>query len=297
MPLEAAVELLSHACRGHYAVGYFESWDIASLEGVIDAAEQSRSPVIVGFNGEFLSRPDRDPPARLEWYAALGRAAAESASVPCAVMFNECPASDWVERATRLGFNLVMLAAGNADHAELTRRVAELTPVAHGRGVAVEAELGVLPFGVAGHEEVAATLTDPDQAAAFVHDTGIDVLAVSTGNVHVLLDGQQSLDLAHLAAIRKKVSVPLALHGGSGIAGESLAEAVAMGVAKVNYGTYLKQRCLATVRRALAEADGNANPHHILGDGGRADLVVAVRRAVRDAVLERIGLLGCCGKA
>ena len=57
MPLEAADELLSHASRGRYAVGYFESWDIASLEGVIDAAEQSRAPVIVGFNGEFLARP------------------------------------------------------------------------------------------------------------------------------------------------------------------------------------------------------------------------------------------------
>jgi fructose/tagatose bisphosphate aldolase len=296
MPLEAAVELLSHARRGHYAVGYFESWDIASLEGVIDAAEQSHAPIIVGFNGEFLSRPDRDPPARLEWYGALGRAAAESASVPCAVMFNECPAGDWVERATRLGFNLVMLADGNADHAEFTARVANLVRLAHGRGVAVEAELGVLPFGVAGHDEVAASLTDPDQAAAFVRETGVDLLAVSTGNVHILVDGQQQLDLAHLAAIRKKVDVPLALHGGSGIAADSLAKAIPLGVAKVNYGTYLKQRCLTAVCRTLAEADGRANPHHILGDGGNADLMVAVRRAVREAVLERIGLLGCCGK-
>ena len=297
MPLEAAVELLSHACRGRYAVGYFESWDVASLEGVIDAAEQSRAPVIIGFNGEFLARADRDPPARLEWYGALGRAAAESAGVPCAVMFNECPASDWVERATRLGFNLVMLADENADHAEFAGRVAKLVQQAHGRGVAVEAELGVLPFGVAGHDGAAASLTDPEQAAAFVQDTGVDVLAVSTGNVHILVDGQRSLDLAHLAAIRRKVGVPLALHGGSGIAAESLADAISMGVAKVNYGTYLKQRCLAAVRRTLADADGNANPHRILGDGGRADLMVAVRRAVRDAVLERIGLLGCCGKA
>jgi fructose/tagatose bisphosphate aldolase len=297
MPLEAAVELLSHARRGHYAVGYFESWDLASLEGVIDAAEQSRAPVIVGFNGEFLARAERDPPARLEWYGALGRAAAESARVPCAVMFNECPADDWVKLATGLGFNLVMMADETADHAELTRRVAELVPLAHGRGVAVEAELGVLPFGVAGHEGIAAALTDPDQAAAFVGETGIDVLAVSTGNVHILVDGQQDLDLGRLAAIRNKVDVPLALHGGSGIAGKSLAEGIAVGVAKVNYGTYIKQRCLATIRRALTETNGNPNPHELLGGGGRTDLLVSVRRAVRDAVLERIGLLGCCGRA
>ena len=296
MPLEPAVELLANARRHCYAVGYFESWDLASLEGVIDAAEQSRAPIIVGFNGEFLARPDRALPARLEWYGALGRAAAESARVPCAVMFNECPVDGWVEQATRLGFNLVMLADADANHADLTRRIAKLAHLAHARGVAVEAELGVLPFGAGGHGGAAASLTDPDQAAAFVQDTGIDLLAVSAGNVHILLNGQRNLDLAHLAAIRQKVDVPLVLHGGSGIAADSLAKAIALGVAKVNFGTYLKQRCLAAVRRALADADADANPHHLLGDGGGADIMVVVRRAVRDAVLERIGLLGCCGK-
>jgi ketose-bisphosphate aldolase len=297
MPLEPVAELLADARRRDYALGYFESWDLASLEGVIDAAEQSRAPVIVGFNGEFLARPDRALPARLEWYGALGRAAAESARVPCAFMFNECPADAWVERATRLGFNLVMLADADADHAELTGRVADLVRLAHARGVAVEAELGVLPFGAEGLNAAQGSLTDPEQAAAFVQQTDIDLLAVSAGNVHILLDGQRNLDLAHLAAIRQKVDVPLVLHGGSGIAADSLAKGIALGVAKVNYGTYLKQRCLAAVRRALAAANGNANPHHVLGDGGGDDLMVVVRRAVRDAVLERIGLLGCCGRS
>ena len=94
MPLEAAADLMADARRHGYAVGYFESWDLASLEGVIDAAEETGSPVIVGFNGEFLARPDRALPARLAWYGALARAAAESARVPCVVMFNECTAID-----------------------------------------------------------------------------------------------------------------------------------------------------------------------------------------------------------
>lgn len=295
MPLEPVAELLADARRHRYAVGYFESWDLASLEGVIDAAEQSRAPIIIGFNGEFLARRDRALPARLEYYAALGRAAAESARVPCAFMFNECPADDWVERATRLGFNLVMLADAEADPAELARRVAQLSHLAHARGVAVEAELGVLPFGSAGHDGAVSSLTDPDQAAAFVHDTGIDLLAVSTGNVHILLDGRRDLDLGHLAAIRQKVDVPLVLHGGTGIAADSLTAAISLGVAKVNFGTYLKQRYLAAARQALAGAD--TDPHDLLGGGGGADLLVVVRQAVCDAVLERIGLLGCCGRA
>jgi ketose-bisphosphate aldolase len=295
MPVEAATELLAHAQRHRYAVGYFESWDMASLEGVIDAAEQRRAPMIVGFNGEFLARSDRLPPARLEWYGALGRAAAESARVPCAVMFNECPDDAWVVRAAQVGFNLVMLADASAEHAELVRRVAEVVRVSHLCGAAVEAELGVLPCGAGETGGVGGSLTDLDLAAAFVRETGVDLLAISAGNVHVLLHGQQELDLAHLAAIRQKVNVPLVLHGGSGIASGSLAQAIALGVAKVNYGTYLKQRCLAALRQSLAAGDDN--PHHLLGDGGSKDLLVVGRQAVRDAVLERIDLLGCCGKA
>ena len=74
-----------------YAVGYFEGWNIESLQGVIDAAEQTHSPIIVGFNGGFLSATDRLAGKRLSWYAALGRAAAESAPVACGLLFNECP--------------------------------------------------------------------------------------------------------------------------------------------------------------------------------------------------------------
>ena len=295
MPLESATEMMIHARRDNYAVGYFESWDLASLEGVIDAAEQSRSPMIIGFNGEFLAHADRVLPARLEWYGALGHAAAESAQVPCAVMFNECPVDAWVERASRVGFNLVMLADPEASHPDLTRRVADLVRISHSRGTAVEAELGVLPCGVAEHNGTDGSLTDPDLAAEFVRETNVDLLAVSVGNVHVLLHGQRDLNLEHLAAIRRKVDVPLVLHGGSGIAAESLSRAIAAGVAKVNYGTYLKQRCLAALSRAVSVHV--VDPHHALGYGGNEDLVVVARQAVRDAVLERIGMLGCCGKA
>jgi fructose/tagatose bisphosphate aldolase len=121
------------------------------------------------------------------------------------------------------------------------------------------------------------------------------VLAVSAGYVHVLLEGRRELDLPHLAAIRQKVDVPLALHGGSGISPGSLQKAIATGVAKVNYGTYLKQRYLAAIERAIAA--GCANPHRLLGGGDERDLLVQARQAVREAVLERIESLGCCGRA
>jgi ketose-bisphosphate aldolase len=293
MPLTPINELFQNAREHRYAIGYFESWNLESLQGVLDAAEATRSPIIIGFNGEFLSHPGREQSERLECYAALGKAAATSASVPCGLIFNECPNDAWVRNAVLAGFNLVMPADALATDEEYSRRVAELTEFAHRHGVAVEAEVGRLPSGLA--ETPHSCLTDPELAARFVRETGVDLLAVSVGNVHVLIEGEQDLDLDRLSQIRLKVGKPLVLHGGSGISPTSLREAIALGVNKVNYGTYLKQRYLIAVRASLAE--DLDNPHQLFGIGGDHDVMVAGRLAVRNAVLERIGLLGCCGKA
>lgn len=295
MPLAPVQTMMEKARAEGYAVGYFESWGLDSLQGVIDAAEASRSPMIVGFNGDFLSRPDRLAPERLSWYGALGRAAAESAAVPCGLIFNECPDDAWVREAVVSGFNLVMPADPSASFEESIRRVSEITRFAHARGVAVEAELGVLPCGASDDPTHKSALTDPDEAARFVEATGVDLLAVSVGNVHIRLEGAGGLDLDRLDRIARKVECGLVLHGGTGVAPEALREAVKLGVVKVNYGTYLKQSYLAAVRKALA-AGGN-DPHRLLGLGGPDDMTTAGRLAVRDAVLARIGLLGCEGKA
>jgi ketose-bisphosphate aldolase len=296
MPLSPIPAMLASARARGYALGYFESWNLESLQGVIDAAERTRSPVIVGFNGDFLTRPERVAAERIQWHAALGRAAAETAHVPCGLIFNECPRDRFVKQAVTAGFNLVMLADPEAPHGDYVRRVAGLVKFAHQRGAAVEAEIDELPSGLSG-EVVAghSSLTDPRLVARFVAATGIDLLSISIGNVHVMVHGEQPLDLERLAQIRRRVDVPLGLHGGTGIPAASLREAIRMGVAKVAYGTYLKQHYLAAVRQALDSDE--INPHELLGMGGPQDVLVAGRLAVREAVLERIDVLGCCGRA
>jgi len=290
------MELIQCARAGGYAVGYFESWNLESLQGVIDAAEETGSPVLVGFNGGFLSRPGRRARERLRWYVALGRAAAESTCVPCGLIFNECTDDDWVREAIDAGFSQVMPDIAGRDLLAFQRRVAELTRYAHARGVAVEAEFGHLAVGSSGVlEDGEEVLTDPGEAARFVEATGIDILAVNVGNVHILLDGRRPLDLDRLAAVCARVDVPIDLHGGTGISAESLRKAIRLGVAKVCYGTYVKVRYLEALRRGLATDE--PNPHKRLGYGGAEDLLVAGRLAVKEAVLERIGDLGCCGKA
>ncbi len=178
---------------------------------------------------------------------------------------------------------------------EYAERVSDLTAFAHEHGVAVEAEVGELPCGASDASQAGGSLTDPELAAEFVAATGVDLLAVSVGNVHIKLDGSEELDLRRLEQVRGRVPVPLVLHGGTGIAADSLREAIALGVAKVNYGTYLKQAYLEAMRAALDR--DCAQPHRLLGMGGTEDILVAGRLAVRDAVLERIGVLGCCGRA
>jgi ketose-bisphosphate aldolase len=303
MPLTPVPDLLGAAQRGGYALGYFESWSLDSLQGVIDAAEANHAPVIIGFNGEFMSAPGREAEERLTWYGALGRAAAESARVPCGLIFNECTDDAWVRRAITAGFNLVMpIPTEGEPYPHYVNRTRDIVTLAHAHGVAVEAELGTLPFGGPGDEaesghggHAPGEATDPQQAAAFVAQTGIDLLAISAGNVHVLLHGRRALDLALIRALRAAVGVPLVLHGGTGIDDESLRGAVALGVAKVNYGTVIKQRYLSAIRRALATDE--RDPHQLLGIGGSADIMVAGRRAVSAVISEKMALLGCRGKA
>ena len=293
--MQSAVEIVRRAREQGYAIGYFESWNLESLQGVLDAVEQTGSPTILGFNGEFLRRPERLATERLEIYAAMGRAACDSAKVPCGLIFNECEDDRFIARAIDEGFNLVMPVNPKLAFDQYVSWVRSVVQRAHARGAGVEAEVGELPSGTTGASDGAGAATDPELAARFVEATGVDLLAVSVGNVHVLIDGQQGLDLDRLEAIGRRVAAPLVLHGGSGIATGDLQVAIRMGVAKVNYGTYVKQRYLAAVRAALET--GESNPHELLGMGGRRDVMVAGRLAVRDAVLERIGFLGCCRKA
>ncbi len=259
MPLEPIPQMMARAREGRYAVGYFESWNLESLQGVIDAAEQSRSPVIIGFNGEFLSHAERRVEERLTLYGHLGREAAESAKVPCGFIFNECPDDRWIRTAVSKGFNLVMPSDPGAPYESFSSWVRDIVSFAHARNVAVESELGELPWGTGDGENKDCSSTDPSLAGRFVRETGIDLLAVSIGNVHVMLNGRAELDLDRLSAIYERVDVPLVLHGGSGIADESLSAAVGLGLAKVNYGTCLKQRYLGAARKALSSEC--RNPH------------------------------------
>lgn len=295
--IESIISMTRKAAEEGYAIGYFESWNLESLQGVIDAAEQTRSPVVIGFSADFLFREERLAKEKVSWYGALCKAAAESSSVPCCMILNECPHDAIVREAIQSGFNVVMPIAEKGGRGDYLERVKTIAEYAHRQGAAVEIELDELPSGMPDAEDHdPVTYTSPAVLADLVKQSGADLLAVSVGNVHMSSGQAYGLDFDRLRAISEHAAVPLVLHGGTGILAEDLKRAINLGVVKVNYGTYIKKRCLDALSRAM-HSIGGKNPHHLLGYGGEEDLLVISRHAVRDAVLERIETLGCCGKA
>jgi ketose-bisphosphate aldolase len=294
MPLAPLATILADARKGGYGVCYCESWNLESLQAVVEAAEESRAPFIAGFNGGFLRHSARSKPEDLSFYAGLGFAL-ERCAVPAAFLLNESDSREQIERGIELGFNAVMPENEGLTGEEYRDLVSAVVAFARPRKVWVEAQLGFLPHGSAdnGHGRI----TDPDLARRFVEETRVDALAVSIGNVHVLTAGNSSVDLDALRRIRESVETPLVLHGGTSIALDRLRDLVGLGVVKFNFGTVLKQAYLDAVRESLAKYARPLNPHPFLGMGGDLDIMRAGREAVKEKVKELLQASGSFGKA
>ena len=293
MPLVSLTEVLTAARRGGYAVCYCEAWNLESFEAVLDAAEEVDSPVIAGFNGGFLNYSERPRPESLSCYAGMGAALRES-PLPAAFLLNETDDFAQICRGIDLGFNAVMVDNDHLATKDYTPLVKKVTQLAHRAGVAVEAAVGRLPDGSGA---VQAETTDPSVAREFVEETGIDTLGVAVGNIHILTRGEAELDLEALARISELVPVPLVLHGGSSIPLEQVQSYIRCGVAKINFGTVLKQAYLEAIRNKLADYAKPMNPHPFLGMGGPDDLLMAGRNAVKQKVKELLTQCGSAGKA
>jgi ketose-bisphosphate aldolase len=283
-------DLLTAAQQGGYAVGYFEAWDVYSLEAVLEAAEAEQSPVILGFGGATME-PGWLNSASLERLGALGLAAAQTAKVPVSFILNEFPTFDQIVRGLKAGFNAVMLDSCHLpyqEHLHLTRQVVQL---AHAVGVGVEAEVGQLPDASGEMGDATGQLTDPAQAARFVEETGIDALAVSIGNVHILTRGQAAIDWDRLTAIQAAVSVPLVIHGGTGFPDAGIARAIGLGVAKFNIGTVLKKAFLAGVTDAVGALPAEVSYQQVMGSRKEADVLQQGKLRMRAEVVRRIRLM------
>jgi ketose-bisphosphate aldolase len=291
--------LLEHARSNRYAVGYFESWNLESILSVVNAAERTHSPVIIGFGGLFLGNCERKVVENIQHYGALGRAIAEQARVPVALLLNEADQLPMLVQGLKAGFNAIMHQDPACSFEETIEINQYLVKTAHYLGADVEAEVGELPNAdIALNTQNGGTLTDPDKAAFFVAHTGVDALAVAIGNVHLLENGKASLDFELIRRILKKVSLPLVLHGGTGIAEADLKEAIALGMCKVNVGTSLKRTFLAFIDQYAKQYDLlGTDPHEIIGKGGASDMLTGAREAMTEEVIRYMKIFGSENRA
>jgi tagatose 1,6-diphosphate aldolase GatY/KbaY len=228
-------QLLDKALAGGYAVPGFCVWSAETMKAVLDAAARLNAPVIL-MSGpcefRFMS------PAVM---AAVGRAVAGPYDVKAAFHLDHGDSMPMVADALAGGYSSVMLDFSTrpfAENAGALRRVVEL---ARPLGATVEGEIGAVGKVDAVTREggTGNVLTDPTEAEAYVKATGVDALAVAIGNAHGLYTKLPELDFVRLEKIRRKVSIPLVLHGGSGTPDDALKKAIALGMAKVNVASEL----------------------------------------------------------
>jgi len=271
VPLVGAIELLSAAERGGYAVPGFNVSNIEMVQGVLAAAEARRAPVFLQFNPANL-----DHIGGAEVAAAIVRTLAARAGVPVALHLDHAPNLALIRRAVRAGFTSLMFDGSTFPLERNRTETMQAYAEAQAAHLGLEAELGHVGGREAGVRTSEMALTDPEVAARFVQETRVDSLAVSVGTAHGMA-GAVRLDLVRELRLATK-GLPLVLHGGSGVTPADMRAAVAAGIRKVNIGTEIH----AAFTRAIAEATGN-DPRPALRAG---------RAAVAAVAADRMDLLG-----
>jgi fructose-bisphosphate aldolase class II len=266
--------LLAEAAAAGRAVAAFNVIQLEHAEAYAAAAERVGLPVVMQISENCVRYHGSLAPI-----AAATLAIADACAQPVVVHLDHAEDVALVEEAVRLGLTSVMFdgsTLADDENRAVTRRVVGLCRAA---GVSVEAELGE----VGGKDGVHApgVRTDPDDAARFVADTGVDALAVAVGSSHAMTDRTAELDTDLIAALRDSVPVPLVLHGSSGVPDDGLVAAVRAGMTKVNIATHLNQ-VFTRAMTARLEASPTVDTRKYLG---------AARDAVTDEAARLMALL------
>lgn len=269
--------VLKDAQAKKYGVGLFNTVNLEMAQGVLQAAEALRAPVIIGTAEVLL------PYASLEELAPMLISMASRASVPVVVHFDHGLTLEKVRLAMDLGFTSVMYDCSALAFEENCRAVAALTQEAHARNVTVEAELGHV--GANEGDDDKSVYTQPNDAAEFCGRTGVDALAVAVGTAHGAYKSKPQLNFPLLEELSCSVPVPLVLHGGSGLSENDFQTCIQHGIAKVNIFTDINQ--------AAAQA-----AHDCFAAGkGMTDVMPEITAAVRKATEEKMRIFSSAGQA
>ncbi len=272
-------EVLKKAQKGKYAVGLFNTTDTDMLQAVIEAAEENNSPVILGTAEVLL------PYGELKLIAPSVIAAAKRASVPVVVHYDHGLTFERCLEALQLGFSSVMFDGSAKAYGQNIEETKEIVKIAHAFGASVEGEIGHVGEAAQGDESLENMYTTVAEAKEYLENTGVDALAVAIGSAHGVYKKKPKLNVERLKEIADAVSVPLVLHGGSGLSDDDFKNTIREGIAKVNIFTDL---CLAGER---AMKDGAEKK---LGYLETRNLKVEY---IKEAVKHKMSLFGSVNKA
>ena len=282
MPLVTSEKMLADAQKGGYAVGAFNVENMEMVKAVIAAAEELHAPVML------QTTPSTIKYGTLETYFAIVAAEAKKAAVPVCLHLDHGSSFELAVQALKAGYTSVMI---DGSHEDLEGNIAgskKVADVAKACKIPVEAELGKVGGKEDDLEAEADTNTDPMEAKEFVERTGVTSLAVAIGTAHGFYKGTPVLDKERVSEIRKVVSIPLVLHGASGLSDDEVRECVRRGICKVNFATELRAAYTAAGKKLIEEKPDTFDPKK---------LGVVGMEAVKQLVMERMKVCGCDGKA
>ncbi|GAA4296196.1 class II aldolase [Anaerocolumna aminovalerica] len=231
MPLVNMSQLLEEAQKGNYGIGAFSVANMEMVMGAIKAAEELKSPIILQIAQVRL------PYSPLSMIGPLMVAAAKTAAVPVAVHLDHGLDLEVVKQALDLGFTSVMIDASQLPIEENISIVKKVIEIAKPYGASVEAEVGQLAGSEDGSVDNEMLYSDPDEVEELYKNTNLDAIALSIGNAHGLYKQEPKLNFSILEQARKRVPVPLVLHGGTGISVTDFRNCIAGGVRKLNVAT------------------------------------------------------------
>ena len=307
MPLATNKELLTLARKGGYAVGAFNINNLEILQAIVSAGEAERSPAIIAVSEGAIQY------AGMPYLISMVRTAAAQTSTPISLHLDHGKDLEVIRSCIDNGFTSVMIDGSEFEfekNIEVTKKVVEM---AKRKGVSVEAELGRLK-GIEEKISVSekeAFLTDPQAAEDFFKRTGVDALAIAIGTSHgaYKFKGEAKLDFERLKEIARKVSIPLVLHGASGVPSavleraerfgaklpgakgipdEAIQKAISVGISKINIDTDLRLSFVGALREILTTKPDEFDPRKILGPG---------REAIKQTVQSKMKLFRSSGKA
>lgn len=249
-------ELLIDGRKKGYAIPAFNIHNLETIQAVVEAANELRSPLIIAATPGTMRYAGR------AYVQAIAEVAAKESNVPIALHLDHHETLDSIVESLKLGVKSVMIDGSHhslEENIALTKQVVE---AAHSYGATVEAELGKL---VGQEDDIIvkaedAEYTDPAMAVEFVEKTNVDSLAVAIGTGHGVYEQKPNLDFDRLEEIKNRVSIPIVLHGASGISQEDVRKCISFGCAKVNISTELKGPFSTTLRNYLMEHRDETDP-------------------------------------